>query len=183
MTGKEFNHILATTCQGCHAACCKQGKVFLPRAEHERIVRFLRQETPEGLAAYLERVEDHGEFLLYAQRDRCQFLDERELCQLHPLGLKPTECFWWPYHVFADDDGDLEVRVSALCCDAYKAHGPDSPYPRLIARKVAELGPEVIQAFRRAFPGGVKTQPVGKVADLLTPAPARRVPATAATRG
>lgn len=180
MTGKEFNHILAKTCQGCHAACCKQGKVFLPRAEHDRIVRFLH-ETPDALAAYLERLEDHGEFFLYAQRDRCQFLDERELCQLHPLGLKPTECFWWPYHVFSDADGELEVRVSTLCCDAYKAHGPDSPYPRLIARKVTELGPEMIQAFRRAFPGGMGTLAVGKVIDLLPPA--RRAPAAAAPRG
>ena len=169
MTGQEFNQILAASCQGCHAACCKKGKVFLPRTEHERICKFLEKNDPAGRQIYQDRVEDHGSFLLYDQLDRCQFLDERELCRLHGLGLKPSECFWWPYHVFADPDGELEVRVSSRCCDAYKAHGPDSPYPELIARKVAELGPAVFAAFRREFPGADQTRLVARIDDLLHP--------------
>ena len=165
MTGQEFNQKLASACQHCEAACCKKGRLFLPRKEHEAIRLHLERTDPAGLQAFQDRIEDHGAFLLYDQKNLCQFLDEANRCRLHPLGLKPSECFWWPYHVFADPAGGLEVRISTGCCDAYKHHGPHSPYPRLIGQQVAEIGHEVIHAFRRVYRGGQNTQPVGPLAD------------------
>ncbi len=144
------------------------GRLFLPRGEYEAICRHLARTAPEALPEFQKRAEDHGSFLLYDQKDRCQFLDEANLCRLHPLGLKPSECFWWPYHVYVGSAGRLEVRLFTACCDGYKSHGPHSPYPRLIERRVAEIGHEVVRAFRRVYPGKPDSLPV---ATLEEPAP------------
>jgi hypothetical protein len=165
MTGQEFNQKLAKACQQCQAACCKKGRLFLPRKEYEAIRAHLGKSNPAALQEFQDRTADHETFLLYDQKNCCQFLDEANLCRLHSLGLKPSECFWWPYHVYADSAGQLEVRLSTACCDAYKSHGPHSPYPRLIGQRVAEIGPEVVRAFRRIFRGNGKSLPVGPLAE------------------
>lgn len=108
---------------------------------------------PEELADFDKRVENHGAFLVYDQKSGCQFLDADDLCTLHDEGLKPTECHWWPYHVFARDENSLEIRLSQTCCTAYKLHTERARYPALIAAQAREIGLDTLRSFRRIFPG------------------------------
>lgn len=158
MSAEDVNDFLASACQQCGAACCKMGKIFLPPVEHERIRRHVAALGAEAEAEFAERTTDHGYFFLYDQRNRCQFLDERNLCRLHNLGLKPSECFWWPYHVFpGEGPSGLELRVFTGCCDGHKADHPDSPYHQLIESQAAKFGFDVIRKFREVYAGGKGT--------------------------
>lgn len=163
MTVKDVNDELAAACQKCGAACCKKGKIFLPRDEYRRIRRHVQALGPDETTEFDSRITDHGLFFLYDQRNGCQFLDVTNLCRLHDLGLKPTECFWWPYHVFAAGTGDLEVRLYTACCDAHETHTEDSTYPGLIAGKAGHIGFDVIRAFRQVHGGSVDTKLVGRI--------------------
>ncbi len=165
MTTEELNDQLAHACQSCQAACCKKGQLFLPRVEYERMHAHAQKLGSAAVEEFEERVSDHGSFLLYDQKDRCQFLDERNLCELHPLGLKPSECFWWPYHVFtAGSQESLEIRLYTSCCEGYRAHGPHSPYPAHIEEGVNAMGFDVVRAFRRQYGGSYDTQFIQSVA-------------------
>lgn len=168
MTGEEFNHQLAGACQLCKAACCKKGRILLVRSEYLAIQAHLANGDPAALAEFKGRITDHGDFLLYDQQDACQFLDSANLCRLHSIGLKPAECLWWPYHVFVDEKDQLEIRLATWCCDGHQAHGPASPYPLLIEKRVREMGQELIRAFRLRYPGGHATIPVHRIVEAET---------------
>jgi len=163
MTAEEVNEQLAGACQKCGAACCKKGQIFLPRDEYARIRLHVQASGSAELAEFESRITNHGLFYLYNQRDGCQFLDSENLCRLHTIGIKPAECFWWPYHVFASDADGLEVRLSTTCCDAHEAHTPESPYPSLIAEEVERIGFDVIRAFRKAYGENAGTHFVGRI--------------------
>lgn len=163
MLAEEVNEQLAAACQKCGAACCKKGRIFLPRDEYARIRLHTQTLGGDETAEFDSRITDHGLFFLYDQGSGCQFLDSHNLCRLHDIGIKPAECFWWPYHVFAADAGELEVRLSTTCCDAHEAHTPDSPYPGLIAKEVDRIGFDVIRAFRQAHGKTSGTKLVGRI--------------------
>jgi hypothetical protein len=155
MSAEEVNDLLATACQKCGSPCCKKGQIFLPRAEykriHEHVVLLGEAETKE----FESRVSDHGLFFLYDQKIGCQFLDAHNLCRLHNIGLKPSECFWWPYHVYAGSaPGTLEIRVYMDCCDGHEADGDNSSYHQVIEEEAAQIGFDVLRKFREAYCGG-----------------------------
>ena len=122
MPADELNDQLATACQKCGAACCKKGQIFLPRDEYVRIRSHALGLGLDQTAEFDSRITDYGLFYLYDQKQGCQFLDSDNLCRLHDIGLKPTECFWWPYHIFNSETDELEVRLSFSCCDAHESH-------------------------------------------------------------
>ena len=120
------NKHLAVSCGQTNVACCKEGFIFLPRSEYEAILSHLKNDVA-GLEEFKARIVDHGEFLLYNQKSSCQFLASDNRCQLHPLGIKPTECFWWPGHVYLGSNGTLEIRV-ASCCGGCSCLNVGSPH-------------------------------------------------------
>lgn len=176
MTAEGVNEQLAAACQKCDAACCKKGQIFLPRDEYARIRLHVQALGSDETSEFDSRITDHGLFFLYDQRSGCQFLDSGNLCRLHDIGIKPTECFWWPYHVFTSKAGALEVRLSTTCCDAHNLHLPDSPYPGLVADGAERIGFDVIRAFREAYGGNAGTKLVGLIESSVETAERSPVP-------
>jgi Fe-S-cluster containining protein len=162
MCPTAVNQKLANSCQNCGAACCRKGKIFLPKNEHAAMRDHAEKLGGNWLKEFDARVSDHGLFFLYDQLSGCQFLDAQNLCRLHDLGLKPSECFWWPYHVFSAENESLEVRLFTECCDAHTTHDATSPYPADIAAKAAEIGVDVIQSFRQIYGGSQAARSVGQ---------------------
>jgi hypothetical protein len=161
----EFNARLAAACQQKAAACCKKGSLFLSPAERATIERHVAAQGPAAAAEFAARIQAHDGFSLYDQRNRCQFLTDDNLCSLHPLGIKPNECFWWPYHVYADGDGRLMIEISTTCCDACHYHDEVAAAQFLdaIDERVASLGPEVFRRFRATYGGSYGRRPVRPV--------------------
>lgn len=143
----ENNH-LASACRGANTWCCKDGYVFLLRQEYEAIVQYLVGKS-EVRKEFDSRISDQGDFLLYDQKTRCQFLNEEESCELHSLGIKPTECFWWPAHVYMTDDGELEIRVSE-CCSGCKFISKDSDHLKIVEQQARAIGLPLLRRFRIA---------------------------------
>jgi Fe-S-cluster containining protein len=158
----EFNGRLARSCQAAGAACCKKGKLFLPLAEYRGIVDWMREHSPAEGAGFESRCVHHDAegFVLYDQEQACQFLTPDDLCRLHTQGVKPSECFWWPLHVYVTPEDGLEIRVSTSCCEAYKNTAGLARYADEIADKVPEIGEETLRAFRRSYGGSYATLPV-----------------------
>ncbi len=146
------NSLLASSCEAGHSACCKDGYIFLPKKEFETVLQYLATQ-PKNLKEFRSRVTDFGNFLLYNQKTRCQFLLADERCELHPLGIKPTECFWWPAHVYLADDGTLEIRV-ANCCSGCGLIQPNSPHVEKVAEQARTIGLPIITEFRRTHSYG-----------------------------
>jgi hypothetical protein len=151
--GNDINDRLAKACQATCSSCCKKGKIFLPKAEYNAIRNWVTSNSPSELDEFDSRIEEHGSFNLYDQRDSCQFLDKDDLCRLHSEGVKPRECFWWPLHIYTADSGELDIRVSTSCCDAYKLISKDSPYVDSLEGEVRNLGSQIIRDFRAVYPG------------------------------
>ncbi|MSR71655.1 MAG: hypothetical protein EXS50_03265 [Candidatus Taylorbacteria bacterium] len=143
----ENNAPLAYACREASTWCCKDGFIFLPRVEYEAIIAYL-VEKPDALADFSSRIIDHGDFLLYDQKTRCQFLRENETCELFSLGIRPTECFWWPAHVYLDDRGELEIRVSK-CCTACKYIESGSDFLAKVEVQARAIGLPLLTKFRR----------------------------------
>lgn len=163
----SFDHCLAHACQAANSACCCKGRIFLPDNETEAIRGWLKA-RPEVEQANFERCldDDHDGFALLDQENRCQFLDDRNLCRLHNEGVKPSECFWWPMHVYVNRQDQLEVRVSETCCEAFNClnggqsnEGAELQVEKLAAR-VREIGPDVVRRFRKAYQGSYENRPV-----------------------
>ena len=64
MTQKEDDLPLASACREANTWCCKDGFIFLPRAEYEAICSHLRA-NEKALSEFVSRTTDHGDFLLY----------------------------------------------------------------------------------------------------------------------
>jgi hypothetical protein len=147
------NDSLASACQKTCSSCCKKGKIFLPNAQHGAICEWLGNNLPDEAEEFRSRCEDFNEFFLYDQKDRCQFLDNQNLCRLHDAGVKPRECFWWPLHVYVNDDRCLEIRASTSCCEAFKLLNRDSVFVTEVQTEMEVLGAPMIERFRSAYPG------------------------------
>lgn len=149
-----LNARLATSCMSTCSSCCKKGKLFLPNTEYERMRTWLITNSPEELKPFEERCEKHDGFFIYDQKNACGFLDDRDLCRLHVSGVKPTECFAWPFHVYLDDKMTLEIRYSDTCCLAYHAIEAGLDESISYARELlAHYDEEVIRSFRNIYNG------------------------------
>jgi len=160
-----FNQQLACACQATRAACCRKGLLFLPLPEYHRIRHWLARNEPAGLAEFEARCQPHEGFFLYDQKDSCQFLDGRALCRLHEAGVKPSECFWWPFHVYCAADGRLEIRLSTSCCQGHQYFQPGLPFVALVEAQARDLGGAVIREFRRHYAGSYDTILVKQIQD------------------
>lgn len=155
------NALLASSCVKEQAACCKDGYIFLPRSEYLSIIEYLSGK-PDELQEFTSRVANHGDFLLYNQKTRCQFLQPDEQCELHPLGIKPTECFWWPAHVYLAEDSTLEIRV-ATCCSGCSLIQPDSSHVKKVAEQARTIGLLLLKSFRTIHSYGKNYKVVAKL--------------------
>lgn len=157
----DENMLLASSCNNAQTACCKDGYIFLPMSEYKSILQHLVNRHRD-LQEFTSRITDHGEFLLYNQKTRCQFLHANERCELHPLGIKPTECFWWPAHVYLADDGSLEIRV-ANCCPGCELVTSDSLHVQKVAEQARVIGLSILGEFRKKHSYGKNYRVVAKL--------------------
>lgn len=149
----EINDKLATACMKTCASCCKKGLLFMPSEEYEGIITWLKKHSPEEMQTFQSRAQAFDGFYLYDQGDACQFLDANNLCRLHQDQVKPSECYWWPMHVYCNEESELELRVSDSCCEAYQHITPDSSLVSDIEKSIQKWGPELIQKFRKEYQG------------------------------
>ncbi len=151
---ESFNCGLAGACQATEASCCKKGKIFLPPSEYQAILDWLQTHSPAEIDSFKARCAHHDDaFILYDQEQRCQFLDDANLCRLHRDKVKPSECFWWPLHVYTPVEGEgLEIRV-ATCCEGYRCKGDLEGYLEEIEARAKVIGYDRIRAFRKVYEG------------------------------
>lgn len=152
-----FNDLLATACQAAGASCCKSGRLFLPLEECRQIEAWLAARSADELGEFRRRCGRHEGFYLYDQQQRCQFLDDRNLCRLQAAGLKPSECFWWPFHVYVNEQDRLEIRLATSCCSGHRHYGPGLPFVAQVEAQAQRLGAGLIRRFRQAYPGSYQT--------------------------
>jgi hypothetical protein len=150
----EANKKLASACQKNNSACCKKGKIFLPKNEYEGLKNWINNNMPEEAKDFNERTESHSTFYLYNQRDGCQFLSKDGLCKLHTKGIKPTECFWWPIHVYSGKNKQMEIRLATTCCAGCQSVRNDEDFLKLVEKDAKIIGLDIIRQFRAVFPGG-----------------------------
>jgi len=149
-----FNANIAKSCISSCSSCCKKGKLFLPKVEYERMRAWLITNSPEELEAFEERIEKHDGYYIYDQKKSCGFLDEKDLCRLHVDGVKPTECFAWPFHVYLDEKQALEIRYSDTCCNAYHEIETRRHESIRYARQLlADYDEDLIRSFRNVYNG------------------------------
>jgi len=156
---EEANFNLAAACQACAASCCKKGLLFMLPEEKQQIEEWIIRESPAELAPFRSKLENCGDFYLFDQEDSCQFLDDRNLCRLHADGVKPTECFIWPAHIYVGNMGDLEVRVSDNCCDGFKFISSSHAIIDSVESLAHRAGYERILAFRGKYGGSYHHSP------------------------
>ena len=80
-------------------------------------------------------------------------------------GLKPHECFWWPYHVYTSGDGELLIEVAKTCCEGWRHHNDIDAAMFLdsIDEQVNALGTDLIHSFRRHYSGSYGRTPIRPV--------------------
>lgn len=153
----SFNDLLAAACRTAGANCCKLGRLFLPQEERRQIEAWLAARSREQLGEFQRRCVPHEGFHLYDQQQRCQFLDGQNLCRLQAAGLKPTECFWWPFHVYVNEQDRLEIRLATSCCGGHRHCEPGLPFVAQVEAQAKRLGAGLIRRFRQAYPGSYQT--------------------------
>jgi hypothetical protein len=167
----SFNKCLAKSCMANASSCCCKGQIFLPSNEVEAIREWLRTRS-EAEQAEFERCldENHDGFALFDQETRCQFLDAANLCRLHNEGVKPTECYWWPLHVYDNERQQLEIRISESCCGAHhcldgsRAEESEAELDKIEAR-ARTIGLDVIRRFREAYRGSYSSRKLRTIAE------------------
>jgi Fe-S-cluster containining protein len=147
---------LYTACDAAGAACCKSGSIFLTPAEHDAIARHCAAQAEPALAeTFGQRASLHDGFGMLDQGEGCMFLDARNRCTLHDLGIKPRECHWWPLHAYRESDAGtrrMAVCVADYCCAGVGSVGD----ARNMAARYADEIPAALPALRRfraVFPG------------------------------
>lgn len=165
---EDANNKLASACQACSASCCKKGLLFMLPEEKRQIDDWILENSPNELEPFHSKLEDCGNFYLFDQEDSCQFLDERNLCRLHDDGVKPTECFIWPAHLYVGNLGDLEVRVSDSCCEGFKFISSTHTVIDSVENLAHHAGYERILDFRRKYAGSYRHLPT-RVIDINSP--------------
>ena len=104
MTVTPWRKIGSWRCLKC-GNCCRGLEVSLTAYEYARI----RMLAPSAI-----QFDSYGRVTLRRIGPRCVFLNERGLCDLQPLGLKPSACKVWPFVVSVKprhDDGS-EARFT-----------------------------------------------------------------------
>lgn len=167
-TFEEANRNLAAACQACASSCCKKGLLLLLPEEKDQIEDWLARKSPVELDSFRAKLQDCGDFFLFDQEDSCQFLDDHNLCRLHVDGVKPTECFIWPAHVYVGNLGDLEVRISNSCCEGFKYISPGHPAIDSAESLARRAGYERMVAFRAKYGGSYGHLPT-RVIDIGSP--------------
>jgi Fe-S-cluster containining protein len=150
------NGAIAQTCQESNAACCRKGKLFIPESEYTHIANWILNNSPDELKEFQSRLEVFDGFYLYDQQDTCQFLDRHALCRLHTSHVKPSECFWWPLHVYKSDTGELEIKAANYCCLAAVEITKETHHVDLMEKQARHIGLHLITAFRNVYPGAPK---------------------------
>lgn len=146
--------LIPRTCWLRGAGCCRAGKMFMTI---EEVVNIGQSLFPNNQKEFHSRLEHHTDFCLYDRRDRCQFLDHEDFCELHYKKLKPAECRWWPIHAYAED-GRCVIRVAECgCVDSISAG--DSAV-REMKREMQGIGEDRILRFRKLYPGTCATKPL-----------------------
>ncbi|MDR2674076.1 MAG: hypothetical protein LBC18_04200 [Opitutaceae bacterium] len=166
----SFNAKLSLSCQAKASACCKKGLLFMPAEEVSAIDRFISaSHDGAALDEFHSRLKKHEGFFLYNQQNACQFLDAGNLCLLHGKGIKPRECFWWPYHVYFDTTGKMVIAISKTCCDAWKHHEPEiaAQFCDDIEDCVNGCGEETVRRFRDAYAGSYGHETVREISPLV----------------
>ena len=159
-----INPKLATACQRTSAACCRKGQLFIPDRELAALRAWLEAHPEEDRQAFEARLTPCEGFALYDQQDACQFLNEDNRCRLHADKVKPSECFWWPLHVYrAADQDQLEVRVSTSCCQAHTHITADSTLVDDVVSAVDDLGADLFYRFRAVYQGSYSGRPLRKI--------------------
>jgi len=138
--------------------------IFLPENQYQALRLWVVEKAPVDLPELEARTTTFAEFRMYDQKDRCQFLDGRNHCRLHAEGVKPDECFWWPFHVFSAADGGLEIRMSTTCCDGFRYYTPGLPFLDQIESQAKRIGYARLRAFRGVFPGSDQLKVIKKLA-------------------
>jgi len=77
--------------------CCKGLEVGLTTYEYAKI----RAMVPAAV-----KFDSYGGITLKKIGARCVFLNEHGLCDLQPLGLKPSACKSWPFVVSREPKSD-----------------------------------------------------------------------------
>jgi hypothetical protein len=149
----SLNSSLATACQLSQGSCCKKGLLFLPEDEYQAIVEWVAANSANELGEFESRCVKYDGFYLYDQKDCCQFLTETNLCRLHSEGVKPSECFWWPVHIYGTKPENLELCVATGCCNACEYIDTNSSLLDDITKRFHELGADVICRFRGVYSG------------------------------
>jgi len=139
--------------------------IFLPENQYQALRQWVVERAPTDLAELEARTQVYDNFRLYDQKERCQFLDEQARCRLHTEGVKPGECFWWPFHVFIAPEGDLEIRMSTTCCTGYQHYTPGLPFLDLVEAHAKLIGYDRLRAFRAVYPGSDQLMVVKKLAE------------------
>lgn len=145
------------------------GLLFMPDKEYLVIVKWLQDKSPNELEEFKARCKKYDGFYLYDQQQACQFLDNKNLCRLHEDKVKPTECYWWPLHVYIGDDNCLDIRVSTSCCDGYKFIDNKSSVIEDIKMVVEKLGQEIFRKFRSKYQGSYNNRSILKIPDNEIP--------------
>ena len=160
----ELNEKFASSCMAAKASCCKKGQLFIVEEEYQRIVEWLQANSPHELAEFEGRSQKHDGFRLYDQMSSCQFLDSNNLCRIHNEGVKPAECFWWPLHVYLNEDAaKFEIRASTTCCAASSCLPESSLLEGEIRTTCEGIGDDILLRFRAAYKGSYQTK---YIADL-----------------
>lgn len=149
------NKELAECCMRHKAACCKKGKLFITEEEFFKIQSWATANQSDA-GEFRGRCSAYPGFFLYDQQESCQFLDDKNLCKLHEPQVKPTECFWWPLHVYQNED-HLEIRASSSCCDAFRALDDRHPYVDHIEEQAGKIGSGLLRELRKKYAGSYET--------------------------
>lgn len=162
----DANQRLAESCRACSARCCKKGLLLLLPHELASIEGWLQEHAPENIGPFRDRIHYYDDFALFDQQLSCLFLDDNDLCVLHSAGLKPTECFIWPLHIYLGHRAEtVDVRVSTSCCDGYQNITDTHPSVYEAIKYARAVGYNRLTYVRSAYPGSYQTRLILTVFD------------------
>jgi len=158
----QKNEGLAIDCRATKSSCCYKGMVFLPNEEYEKIFKYIEANSKEDMQEFVNRCKKYDGFYLYDQQGKCQFLDDIGCgsCRLHDKGVKPTECFWWPLHVYKTKASNLEIRVGSCCSGC--TYVEDIQVKKVVS-DLEWIGYDRIMKFREVYSCGEKYRVIKKL--------------------
>jgi len=162
MIPSKNNKNLAKSCRETKSSCCYKGLIFLPDEEYFKILEYTQLNLEEHAEEFMARCKKYDGFYLYDQKSKCQFLDEigSGSCRLHDKGVKPSECFWWPLHVYVGDEDELEIKVSNCCSGCLLINKDDV---QKIKKDAERIGYDLFAKLRQVHPCGETYAVVEKI--------------------